>query len=85
MGGFGQAGLEPLPPIPGPQGLDPAGSYPLVGQPAPPSPEMAQPQPRKGRSSLLVICLLVLVLAATLTFIALKYRQQLGIPIPFGI
>lgn len=79
---YGQAGLEPPPP------LHEGGAYPLVGQPMPPgSTELAaQPAPpRKGGSSLLIICALVLVLAATLTFIALKYREQLGIPIPFGI
>ncbi len=64
---YGQApNLEPSPP----------GGYP-VGQAA------SQPQPhvevkKSSKVGLFIVCLLVLVLAATLTFVALRFRAQLG-------
>lgn len=52
-----------------PTALDPGG-YPRA-----PSP----PTKRRGSGAgLFVVCLLVLVLAAALTFLALKFRPQLG-------
>jgi hypothetical protein len=38
------------------------------------------PKKKRGAGGLILVCLLVLVLAAAVTFILLKYRVKLGIP-----
>ncbi len=72
LGNFGQGGsmldqpsMDMQPPMP----LDPGG-YPRA--PSPPA------KSRGSGAGLVVVCLLVLVLAAALTFLALKFRPQLG-------
>ena len=40
------------------------------------------PRKKRGAGGLILVCLLVLVLAAAVTFILLKYRVRLGIPLP---
>jgi hypothetical protein len=42
-----------------------------------------EPKKKRGVGGLIVVCLLVLVLAAAVTFILLKYRAKLGIPLHF--
>jgi hypothetical protein len=78
-----------FPPIPR-ELLDPSGApgmhYPVGGgdlqpSPAPQSPAVAPAAPTSGGSSklmLAVVCVLVLVLAAAVTFLALKFRAQIG-------
>jgi hypothetical protein len=43
-----------------------------------PSPTPAPAPARRSLGGLFAVCFLVLVLAATVTFIALRYRAQLG-------
>lgn len=59
-----------------PTDLSPTG-YPLGAS-------LSEAAPRKKSSiGLIIVCLLVLVLAAAVTFLALKYRAKLGIPLHF--
>ena len=45
---------------------------------------LGEPSPKKRSSlGLVIVCLLVLVLAAAVTFLVLKYRAKLGIPLHF--
>jgi hypothetical protein len=84
-GPFGpDAGQQQFPPIPR-ELLDPSAAAPAppVAYPAGPvaGPANAAVAPSAGGSSklmLAVVCLLVLVLAAAVTFLALKFRAQIG-------
>jgi hypothetical protein len=71
--------LEPSAAAPAPQPTYPAG-VDLVAAPGQGGVAAAAPAPSGGSSKLMlaVVCLLVLVLAAAVTFLALKFRAQIG-------
>ncbi len=88
-GGFDlHAGIGPAPGPMGGQMLDaPSMDAPPPGMELAPGGYPAAPPPpvkAKGgsKAGLIIVCLLVLVLAAALTFLALKFRTQLGFPPP---
>lgn len=70
----------------GSSGIGPGGLPELSPTGYPIGDAVSQPLPSKkkrGAGGLIVVCLLVLILAAAVTFILLKYRAKLGIPLHF--